>query len=71
MDMDTYETSKYILTELKPYICKNCIILFDELYNFAGWDIGEYKALTEVYSENEYKFLAFSEDYHQVTTQIL
>ena len=38
---------------------KKSIILFDELYNIPGWDVGEYKALTEVFSENEYKFIAF------------
>ena len=34
MDMDTYETSKYILTELKPYICKNLFI--GNFYNYTS-----------------------------------
>jgi len=60
IDLDTYESSKFVLENLKPYLSKGCIILFDELYNFSGWDVGEYKALSETFSENEYKFLSFS-----------
>jgi hypothetical protein len=71
MDMDTYETTKFILTNIKPYISKNCIILFDEFYNFPGWDVGEYKALKEVFNDNEYKFLSFAKDGNQTTIQIL
>jgi hypothetical protein len=71
MDMDTYETTKFILTNIKPYISKNCIILFDEFYNFPGWDVGEYKALKEVFKDNEYKFLSFAKDGNQTTIQIL
>ena len=60
MDLDTYESSKYVLEIIKPYLVKNCIIIFDELYNYPGWDVGEYKALNEVFDEKEYKFLAFA-----------
>ena len=70
MDLDTYESSKFVLSNLKPYISKNCIILFDQLYNFAGWRVGEYKALQEVFKESEYKFLAFSSELTQVAIQI-
>ena len=43
----------------KPYLIKGCVILFDELYNFPGWRAGEYKALIEVFNENEYKYPVF------------
>jgi hypothetical protein len=59
-DMDTYETAKYALEELKRYLIKDSIILFDELYNFPGWRNGEYKALQETFDESEYKFRAFA-----------
>ena len=62
IDVDTYETSLYILKSIKPYLDKNAIILFDELYNFPGWRNGEYKALQETFDESEYKFRAFSND---------
>jgi hypothetical protein len=60
MDLDTYESSRYVLEQIKPYLKRNCIILFDEIYNFPGWSVGEYKALTDNFKENEYSFFAFS-----------
>jgi len=71
IDVDTYETTKFILEKTKPYMAKNTIILFDELYNFPGWDVGEYKALTEVFSEDQYKFLAFSMKGQQAAVEIM
>ncbi len=60
MDLDTYESSKYVLERVKPYLSGKCYILFDNIYNHTGWKNGEYKALTEVFDNNEYKYLAFS-----------
>lgn len=60
MDLDTYESSRFVLEQVKPYLKKSCIILFDEIYNFPGWSVGEYKALTDTFKENEYSFFAFS-----------
>lgn len=70
LDMDTYSPTKYTLEKLKPYLIKGAIIIFDELYNYPGWKEGEYKALTEVFQENEYNFLAFNLSDKQVSIQI-
>ena len=69
MDLDTYPSTKYALSKLKNYLVNNAIILFDELYNMEGWKSGEYKALTEVFREEEYTFLSFSSDREQVVIQ--
>lgn len=66
MDLDTYESSLFVLKKIKPYLCKNSIILFDQLHNFEGWDTGEFKALKEVFKDDEYKFIAFSME-HQAS----
>ena len=71
MDMDTYVISKFILSNLKPFLNKTCIIAFDDFYNFAGWDVGEFKAFMETFNENEYKFIAFSKFGRQAAIQIL
>ena len=70
MDFDTYETSLYVLKSIKPYLDKNAIILFDQLYNFVGWRNGEYKALQETFDENEYKFRAFTINAQQAVIQL-
>ena len=59
MDMDTYSPTKFTLEKLKPYLVKDAIILFDELYNYPGWKNGEHKALMEVFKEDEFRYKAF------------
>ncbi len=71
MDLDTYDSSKFVLKKIKPYLKKGSIVLFDELYNFAGWEAGEYKALKETFNDDEYKFIAFSKDSHQAIIKIV
>jgi hypothetical protein len=71
LDMDTYESTKFVLEKIKPYLVKNCIIAFDELYNFSGWEVGEYKALKETYNDNEYKYVCFRLDGTQTAIQII
>ena len=60
--MDTYSPTEFTLRRIKPYLAKNAIILFDELYNYQGWEFGEYKALNEIFKENEFDYLAFELD---------
>jgi hypothetical protein len=71
MDLDTYPSSKYVMEKIKPYLVKGSIILFDEIYNYAGWEVGEYKALKEVFKDEEYQFIAFSRDNHSAVIKIL
>ena len=46
------------------------MIVFDELYNFPGWDVGEYKALKEIFNDEDYIFLSFAKNGQQATIQI-
>jgi hypothetical protein len=38
MDADLYSSTKYIFDVVKDYIDTDCIIVFDELVNYAGFD---------------------------------
>jgi len=38
MDADLYSSTKYIFDTLKNYIDENCVIVFDELLNYPGFD---------------------------------
>jgi hypothetical protein len=71
LDMDTYETTKFVLTKIKPYLTKNCTIAFDELYNYPGWEFGEYRALKEIFNDNEYKYVCFCKNGQQVMIQTI
>lgn len=70
IDVDTYESTKFILKETKQYLSKNCIIVFDDFYNFSGWSVGEYKALIEEFNEKEYNYIAFSLNKGNVAIQL-
>jgi len=71
MDMDTYSPTKFTLEKLKPYLVKDAIILFDELYNYPGWKNGEHKALMEVFKDNEFEYKAFNLEDKQCVIQII
>jgi len=54
MDADLYSSTKYILNIVKDYIDNDCVIIFDELVNYPGFDgdKGELKAFYEFITEN-------------------
>lgn len=60
-DVDTYETTKYILEKIKGHLINGSIIIFDDLYNRAGWKEGQIKALKEVFEEEYYNYISFSD----------
>jgi hypothetical protein len=55
MDADIYSSTKYIFDVLKDYIDNDCVIVFDELVNYSGFDgdTGELKAFYEFITENK------------------
>ena len=61
----------FILNKIKPFLAKGSVILFDELYNYINWQENEYKALTEVFNESEYKYIAFSKEGAEVILEII
>ena len=55
---------------VKPYLSKNSVIIFDNLYNKIGWKIGEFKALNQVFKQNEFKYEVFAYKNEQVLVRI-
>ena len=54
IDCDLYSSTKHVLNNLINFIDNECIIVFDELVNYAGFDgeTGELKAFYEFVIEN-------------------
>jgi hypothetical protein len=54
LDADLYSSTKFILDCVKDYIDNDCIVVFDELVNFIGFDsdTSELKAFYEFINEN-------------------
>lgn len=64
LDADTYESTKYVLQALQMRLEPGAIIVFDEYFNYNGWNLtGEYKAFQEFcYTSGlTYRYLGFSE----------
>ena len=55
VDCDLYSSTKYIFDTLKPYMDTDCVVIFDELVNYSGFDgeTGELKAFYEFITENK------------------
>ena len=70
LDINLYKPTKFVLEKIKPYLVKNSIIIFDQLYNYIGWEHGEYKSLIEVFKENEYEYKAFQINSRKSVIQI-
>ena len=58
MDADLYSSTKCIFDNIKDYIDNDCIIIFDELVNYPGFDgeTGELKAFYEFITENNVNY---------------
>ena len=58
MDADLYSSTKYIFDVLKDYIDTDCVIVFDELVNYPGFDgpNGELRAFYEFITENKVNY---------------
>lgn len=55
IDADLYSSTKLILDSLKDHLDKDCVVIFDEMVNYDGFDgeNGELKAFYEFVQENK------------------
>lgn len=60
LDLNSHEATKFVLSKVKPYLAKGGIIIIDEFHNYPGWKVGDFKAFTETFNENEYFFKSFN-----------
>jgi len=47
VDSDLYSSAKTVLELLEPRLKPGSVIVFDDYFNYAGWQEGEYKAFME------------------------
>ena len=72
VDCDLYSSTKSVLRHLGARIIPGTVIVFDEWYNYPGWQEGEYKAFREFVSEQgaTYRFVGYNRHHSQVAVQI-
>ncbi len=73
IDCDLYSSTAYVLEELEEQIQEGTIIVFDEYFNYPGWQDGEYKAFQEFVKKYQikYEYIAYVEILEQVAVKII
>jgi hypothetical protein len=73
VDSDLYSSAKTALTVLSPYMQEGTILIFDELYNFPGYENHEFKALQEFLKETGFhaEYLAYNKFHQQVALRLV
>ena len=73
IDCDLYSSAAYVLEELENQIQEGTVIVFDEYFNYPGWQDGEYKAFQEFVKKYDvkYEYIAYVEILEQVAIKII
>ena len=73
IDSDLYSSAAYVLDRLAGRLQTGTIIVFDEYFNFPGWQYDEFRAWHEVVERYQlrYQYLGFVSRHQQVAVKIL
>jgi len=72
MDCDLYSSAATVFTHLAPRIVSGTVIVFDEYFNYPGWEQHEFRAFQEFLTSRElkYSYLGFASGYPSVAVRI-
>ncbi len=72
IDCDLYSSAKTVLSSLAEQIKPGTVILFDEYFNYPGWQKHEYKAFDEFVEEHNisFKYIGFASQHFSVAVVI-
>ncbi len=72
VDCDLYSSAKVVLGLLRERIGPGTVILFDEYFNYPGWQDGEYKAFREFVREAglAYEYLGYTTQWYSAAVRI-
>jgi hypothetical protein len=72
VDCDLYSSTKTVFSSLADRLLPGTIIVFDEYFNYPGWQEGEYKAFMEFVAEGRhFEYLAYNCRSEQVAVRLL
>lgn len=72
VDSDIYGSARTVLTHLTPRIVSGTVIVFDEYFNYPGWEQHEFRAFQEFIAGagRAYRYLGFASSQQAVAVQI-
>ncbi len=73
MDADLYESTKTVFKYLGSHIHPGTIIVFDEYFNYNGWENHEHKAFQEFIAESglAYEYISYNSLHEQAAVRIV
>ncbi len=71
-DCDLYSSTRTVLDQLGNMLQPGCIIVFDEYFNYPGWQDGEYKAFAEYIAKSgrSFEYIAYVRNGAQVAVRL-
>lgn len=73
IDCDLYSATKTVLDQLTPMLVEGTIIVFDEYFNYPGWQQGEFKAFAEFIASRDrlgYDYIGYIRNGGQVAVRL-
>jgi len=72
IDADLYSSARTVLQHVGPRLVPGSVIVFDEFFNYPGWQDGEYRAWEEYVATTEwrYRYEAFTVDCEQAVIRL-
>ena len=72
IDSDLYSSAVTILTTLKKNIVPGTVIVFDEYFNYPGWQLDEFKAWQEFVAKNaiKYEYIGYVSRHQKVAIRV-
>jgi hypothetical protein len=72
IDCDLYSSTQTVLTQLRERIVPGTIVLFDEYFNYPGWEMHEFKAFREFVESTglQYEYIGLNPKHQQVAVRV-
>lgn len=72
MDCDLYKSAATVFAHIGPRIVSGSVILFDEYFNYPGWEEHEFRAFQEFVTSAglKYSYIGFASGYPSVAVEI-
>jgi len=73
VDCDLYSSTVTILTALRKNIVPGTVIVFDEYFNYPGWQLDEFRAWQEFVAKNaiKYEYIGYVSRHQKVAIRVI
>jgi hypothetical protein len=72
VDCDLYSSTKTVFSLMRDRIKPGCVIVFDEYFNYPGWERGEHRAFSEFLAETGlgHEYIGYHRAHEQVSVKV-